>query len=246
MDKNIKYGILILAGGVGVYLIYKGGYFQQWFPSLFGPSTPTKPATTPSTPTTITTTPKTPALTQPPVTTPTGYPPAGTLSYSNGATFQADGKGGWVMIQAAPNTTCPPGLQHQNSNDPTSPCVPLHPASLPNNCDTNTPGWSYQNGECLETPAVQTISEKMVAAAGMSDGLNMDQWCYYYTQVTGNACPRDPGEIIAAAGDNPPSFPQGRDTLMDVNTWLAFMNQDGAGLTGIGLAALHVANAWLT
>jgi hypothetical protein len=86
----------------------------------------------------------------------------------------------------------------------------------------------------------------MVAAAGMSDGLDMDQWAYYFEQITGQPSPRDPGDIIAAAGDNPPSFPDGRATVMDIGTWLAFMNQDGAGISGLeGLAALHVANAWL-
>jgi hypothetical protein len=133
-----------------------------------------------------------------------------------------------------------------NSQDPTSACVDPNRAD-PNYCDSNTPGWSYQNGQCLQTPpAVQSISDKMILAAGQSDGLDMDQWCYFYTQVTGNACPRDPGDIIAAAGDNPPSFPDGRATVMDIGTWLAFMNQDGAGISGIeGLVALHVANAWL-
>ncbi len=87
----------------------------------------------------------------------------------------------------------------------------------------------------------------MVALAGKSDGLDMDEWAYYFTEVTGQPSPRDPGDIIAAAGDNPPSFPQGRATQMDIGTWLAFMNQGGAGISGLaGLAALRVANAWLT
>jgi hypothetical protein len=71
----------------------------------------------------------------------------------------------------------------------------------------------------------------------------MDQWCYYYTQVTGQPCPRDPGDIIAAAGDNAPSFPDGRSTLIDIGTWMAFMNQNGAGITGLG--AMRFTPAWL-
>lgn len=35
MDKNVRLFVLLGLGGVGVYLIWKGGYFQQWLPSLF-------------------------------------------------------------------------------------------------------------------------------------------------------------------------------------------------------------------
>lgn len=35
----MKYIVLAVVGGVGVYLIWKGGYLGQWFPDLFGPST---------------------------------------------------------------------------------------------------------------------------------------------------------------------------------------------------------------
>jgi len=231
MDKNLKYGILILAGGVGVYIIWKGGYLQQWFPSLFGTATPT-PAPTPSTQPSSTPPPTHPPVIPPPSTPPppgTNYPAAGTPSTVNGQTYIADGHGGWNPV--APSHNCPTG-QHWSALD--NACV----------CDD---GSTNVNGVCQgqhPAPAVLSISQRMVAAAGQTDGLDLDQWCYYYTQVTGNACPRDPGDIIAAAGDPSPSFPQGRSTPIDIGTWLAFMNQDGAGLTG--LAALHVANAWLT
>ncbi len=245
MDKNMKYVVLVAVGGVGVYLIWKGNYFQQWFPSLFGPSVPATTPTIPGTTPPVTT----PKVIPPPTTPPppgTNYPAAGTLSISNGATYSADGKGGWVLVKAAPASApqpCPTGQVLVNALDPTSGCI-TPGASAPNYCDTNTPGWSMQDGQCKVIPP--SVSQQMVAAAGMSDGLDMDQWCYYYSQVTGGSpCPRDPGDIIAAAGDNPPSFPQGRDTLMDIGTWLAFMNQNGAGLSGLELAALHVANAWL-
>jgi hypothetical protein len=38
MDKNVRYIVLIGAGGVGVYLLYKGGYLQKWLPSVFAPA----------------------------------------------------------------------------------------------------------------------------------------------------------------------------------------------------------------
>ena len=119
-----------------------------------------------------------------------------------------------------------------------------------------------QNGSCQPTPpavtqaptVTQTVSEQMVTAAGKSNGLTMDEWCFYFTSVTGNDCPFDPGDILpqefqdagvvledGTAGD--------RTTPTDIGTWLAFaqLKAPQLGLTGIeGLAALHVANAWLT
>lgn len=239
MDNRVKYGILILAGGVGIYIIWKGGYFQQWFPSLFGTTTPTP--TTPSAP--APTTPK--ALTPPnpppgamPPPNPNNYPPAGTQSIVNGATYQADGKGGWVLVKAAPTP-------------------PTTPTQLPTYCDLNTPGWSLNaQGQCAPTPATsptQLISQQMVAQAGKSNGLSLDEWCYEYTAVTGQQCPFDPGNILPQefndAGVHLDDGTIGdRTTPTSIDTWLAFVNlkAPGSGISGLsGLAALHVANAWL-
>ncbi len=156
-----------------------------------------------------------------------------------------DGNGVWTDTGAAPAAThnCPPGMTWNAANND---CEAPASQNL-NYCQTNTPGWSVQNGLCLPDPtptAPTPTTQKMVQAAGMSDGLSLDQWCFYYTQVTGQPCPRDPGDIIAAAGDPSPSFPQGRATPIDIGTWLAFMNQNGAGLSGlyggsdVGLALL--------
>jgi hypothetical protein len=36
VDKNVKLILLVGIGGVGVYLLYKGGYLQEWLPGVFG------------------------------------------------------------------------------------------------------------------------------------------------------------------------------------------------------------------
>ena len=95
------------------------------------------------------------------------------------------------------------------------------------------------------TPAGSTVSQKMQAAAG-ANSFNFDQWCYYYTQVTGQPCPVDPGSID-------PSVYQGagivdRTTPTDVNTWLAIIQSQApsAGVSGLPAAWGHAYTpAWL-
>jgi hypothetical protein len=55
VDKNVKILVLVGVGGVAVYLIWKGGYFQKWFPTLFSGTAPaaqpgTQPGAQPRTP----------------------------------------------------------------------------------------------------------------------------------------------------------------------------------------------------
>ncbi len=223
MDKNLKYGILILAGGVGIYIIYKGGYLQQWFPSLFGTSTPTPaptPSTQPSVPTTITPIPKLPAL-PPALPVPvSATPPAvGTVYTDSSGNHWSWTGSGWQALTP--------------SNPPPSGGAAAPPATA---------------------QATQLVSQQMVALAGSSDGLSLDQWCFEYTAATGNQCPFDPGEIlpqefIDAGVVNTDGSGGDRTTPTSISTWLAFVNlkAPGAGISGLqGLAALHVANAWLT
>src|SRR5579863_8653409 len=68
MDKNMKVLIVVGAAGVGIYILYKGGYLAQWFPQLFPAATPTS--------TTPVTSPGAPPIT----TTPTNNPPASGLN----------------------------------------------------------------------------------------------------------------------------------------------------------------------
>ncbi len=125
-----------------------------------------------------------------------------------------------------------PPRHRLNASDPTSDCIAdvvIGSKSTGTFCDLNTPGWSIDaNGVCVQTPAAdtRTVSQKMVAAAGMSDGLSTDEWCYYYSQVTGNDCPVDPGSITYDSGD--------RSTPISIGEWLSIMNQTGAGLSGLG------------
>lgn len=123
-----------------------------------------------------------------------------------------------------PLTPAPPGLPTAGASpaNPNLPYVPpgMSPSTLP------IPSGS--------TSSTQTISQRMVALGG-SGPFNMDQWCYYYSEATGNPCPVDPGAIpdgvYSGAGI------VDRTTPTDVGTWLAIMqNQNpGAGLTGYGL-----------
>jgi len=112
-------------------------------------------------------------------------------------------------------------------------------------CDLNTPGWSLQNGVCKQTPAPppspKAISEQMITLAGTSVGLNMDQWCYYFTEATGNDCPVDPGSIdmrvYNGAGVVLEDGTIGdRTTPIDIGTWLSIMQLQAPqlGLSGLG------------
>jgi hypothetical protein len=206
VDSRVKYGILIVVGGVGVYLLWKGNYLAQWMPSVFGPGAPLGSAVIPS--------------------APVGATPAQIAA----------------QIAAQPTT--------QPTTLPTvTPSVPAVPAPTP----VTTP--SPAPASITPAAATQIVSQKMVSAAGMSSGLSTDEWCLYFTQVTGSDCPVDPGSIdptvyhdagvLAADGSGNPGD---RSTPTDIGTWLAIMQNQApsAGLSGLaGLAALRVANAWL-
>ena len=124
--------------------------------------------------------------------------------------------------------------------------LPPPPATTAAGCPV---GQVNVNGTCI-AQVVDPISQLMVGlatSAGAGVTLNMDQWCYYYTEVTGLPCPVDPGGITpglyAGAGI------VDRTTPTDIGTWLAIMqNQAPAlGLTGIGDARYLTASAgWLT
>jgi hypothetical protein len=66
---------------------------------------------------------------------------------------------------------------------------------------------------------------------GGSGPFDMDEWCYYYTQATGLACP-DPGAIPAtvysAAGLTD------RTTPTYIGQWLQIMQPLITGLSGLG------------
>jgi hypothetical protein len=86
------------------------------------------------------------------------------------------------------------------------------------------------------------ISQQMLNAAG-TNSLNMDQWCFYFTAATGQACPVDPGSIdptvYAGAGI------VDRTTPTDVGTWLAIMQNQAPQLGLMGLGVMRFTPAWL-
>lgn len=240
MAKGMDVGTMALIGG--------GGYLALAYTKGMWPFNATAATSTPTTPNYVAPAPKPAVTTQKPVdnTTPAtspASPAAGATSVVNGATYQWNGSA-WVLLKAAPVVQpCPTGYVRANNWDPNAACVNPN-APLPTFCETNTPGWSIQNGECRQTPVPPSpvlISQKMVAAAGTSSGLGMDQWCFYYQQVTGNDCPVDPGSI-----DMTPYGGGDRSTPISIGTWLSIM-QDQApqlGLSGLGDLSLSSIPTW--
>lgn len=244
MDKNVKIIVLLGVGGVGVYILWKGNYLQTWFPSLFGSSTPT---TTPAAGTSHGTTPPATAPATPPPPAPPATPVGTQKTDAQGNVFTWNGSA-WINNPL----TCPSGQHPQNGVCTPYATTPTTPATTPQGCPD---GQTNVNGVCVQTSTSE--SSRMLAAAGGVNSQNMDQWCYYWTQVSGAACPVDPGAIdpgvyqgaFGAGFTNPDGSPPDRTTPMDIGTWIAIINnQDPSqGLTGMaGLAAMRIANAWLT
>jgi hypothetical protein len=205
MDNNVKYVVLVAVGGVGVYLIWKGGYLQQWFPSLFGTAIP---ATTPAA-------------------TPAASPSGSTASALIASSIPAAVS---TPLISAPTPTTPATITLTSPAVPVATVAPITPAAA--------------------ALAVSVQMSNAAASAGQDvNNLNMDQWNYYYGVVTGTPAPIDPGAVSPGIYAGAFGAPADRTTPTDVGTWLAIVqNQNpSAGLTGMaGLAALRVANAWLT
>lgn len=245
MAKGMDVGTMALLGGGGyLALAYHSGLWPFTSPASAAASGWTeKPSNY------VPPAPKPPVTTQKPVdnstpATPATSPAVGSTSVSNGATYQWNGSA-WVLLKAAPEVqACQAGYHRQKSYDPTSPCMPDAAAPSATFCDTGTPGWSMQNGVCKQTPAPTPplpISQQMVAAAGTSSGLSTDQWCYYYTLVTGNDCPVDPGSIDMTVYNGAGVVLEDgtigdRTTPISIGTWLSIMQLQapGLGLSGMG------------
>jgi hypothetical protein len=265
MDKNMKYVVLVAVGGVGVYLLWKGNYLQQWFPSLFasggifapGAATPATVAGQSATCTALAQ--KVGGVSKVMANDPLLPKIRGivTLSADQEAMLTACGgldltAGQLATIQTAiaPKNlppSAPPPIAPTPTTPATTPVTALPPVTV-------VPTPQIQPPAVTQSPnPTQAISQQMVALAGMSSGLGLDQWCFYFTEATGNDCPFDQGSIdpqtyadagiVAADGS-----PGDRSTPTDIGTWLAMaqLQAPQLGLTGIeGLAALHVANEWL-
>ena len=265
MDSRVKYGILIVVGGVGVYLIWKGGYFQQWFPSLFGPATPT-PSTTPGT------TGQTPAqIAAAAAAAKAASDAAAAAASGNAAALAAAQKA--ASDAAAAKAAADAAAAQQAAQNAAAAKAAVDLAAAAKAAAANQPAthtcpdimtWNDAEGACVCPPGYllgattntcvpQLISAQMVTAAGTSDGLSTDEWCFYYQKITGNDCPIDPGSIDPqvyhdAGVQLADGSPGDRSTPTSIQTWLAIMQNQApsAGLSGLaGLAALRVANAWL-
>lgn len=227
---------LLAGGGYLAYAFYKGDWPFAAAPATTTPTTSSNyvPSTTPTTKPPASTTPPAPtdascaasglilqngACVKPP---PPGPAVGAQMTDPAGNTLQWSGST-WTLIKAAPNPkpySGTPGICTQpDYYNASGVCVDPFSGQPVAGVPARTP----------TAPPPTTISQKMVAAAGTSS-LNMDEWCYYYTQVTGNDCPVDPGD--------PSLYPNGgdRSTAIDINTWLSIMQGQAPelGLSGLG------------
>jgi hypothetical protein len=105
-------------------------------------------------------------------------------------------------------------------------------------------GTVLQNGQCVP-PIVPTLlmSQQVMnaaTAAGEPNLLNLDQWNYYYQQISGQQLSLPPIDtsVYVGAGLSPNPDGSGPDntTPMPLSTWLAIMQDEmpQLGLTGLG------------
>jgi hypothetical protein len=91
-------------------------------------------------------------------------------------------------------------------------------------------------------PTPLPISQQMLNLAG-TNSLDMFQWAYYFTQLTGQPSPVDPNAIgpnvYAGAGIVDSSTPT------DVGTWLAIMQNQAPQLGLMGLGVVRFTPSWL-
>lgn len=230
MDKNVKLAVLVLGGGLGVYLLYKylkdQGYWAKWF----GASASAAPAVSAAA-----------AASSAPAST-ASAPAAGPI---------APHPGGWLPTDYVPCTggiaVWNDGPDANSANYRTSPqdaskvrCVMEEPPIVPPSC---SPNQQLVNGVCQAVAATLSTIQKVQQAAGSQTSLNTDQWCFYYNQIFGEGSCPDPGNIdgsiFAANGLTD------RTTPTDVNTWWGVMTQANPGLSGLGwLSKQYLAGEW--
>jgi hypothetical protein len=133
----------------------------------------------------------------------------------------------------------------------TQPSVTSTPASTPVGTLQTINGQQYRwNGSAWlnQTPAnpppstpTGSISQQMLNLAG-TNSLDIDQWSYYFTALTGKPSPVDPGLIDPAVYSGAGIVD--RTTPTDVGTWLAIMQNQAPQLGLMGLGA-RFTPAWL-
>lgn len=224
MDKNLKYIVIALAGGVGVYIIWKGNYLQEWFPDMFGPSTGGTGGTDDAA--------KKKAIADAAALKAKQASDAAAVDPTN-AQKVAEAKRLSDEAAAATYCTqelalCPDGSAMPRAADCTW---------LPANCPAPV----------VAQPVVTT--QDKIANAALADGwgalLNMDQWCFYAAKA-GVTCP-DPGDIDPSLYEGAWGAGTDRTTPIAVDTfWYLITVTDPSlgmnGLSKIGLAGI----GWLT
>jgi hypothetical protein len=129
-----------------------------------------------------------------------------------------------------------------------TPLAPALPAAIPGTLGVNPPPPVIAGATThpstttpipppVVTPAVAATSQQVLAAAtaaGEPNSLNFDQWNFYYSQVTGNASPVDPGAIPASVYSGAGAVD--RTSLIPISTWLAIMQNQAPSL---GLSAFY-------
>lgn len=121
------------------------------------------------------------------------------------------------------------------------PGVPIVPTTLPAIPPATTnqppvascpPPGATVNGVCV--PNFNKLTSQSMIDKGGNGPFNMDQWCYYYQQVVGLACPVDPGAIPASVYSGAGAVD--RTTPIAMSTWLAIMQSQApsSGISGLG------------
>ena len=140
-------------------------------------------------------------------------------------------------------------LRYTASLQPTGPEMQSHTA--PTNTQTTTGptacpmGQVLQGGVCVTAPPASQpallMSQQVLnaaTAAGEPNNLNIDQWNFYYQQISGQqvSLPDIPTSVYTSAGVQPNADGSGPDNTspMPVSTWLAIMQLEmpQLGLSG--------------
>jgi hypothetical protein len=230
VDKNLRLGILVIVGGVGVYLVYKGGYFKKWFPTLFT-SNPADAASDAA-----------------------AAKAKADLAASDAAAAKAKADLAAAQAAANPTNTAAQAAAVKAASDAAAAKAIANTAALKATADAAAAAaaaaanptcpagqWNY-NGTCVPTGTgpTDTVTKVATAAgkAGMGPLLNMDQWCYFYKQIVGSDdCP-DPGAIPDSVYAGAWGQAADRTTPIDAGTWWALSKWANPGLAGAGMAGV--------
>jgi len=260
MDKNMKYIVLAVVGGVGVYLIWKGGYLGEWFPSLFGSATGSTGDAAAKKALADAAALKAAQAAAAASSDPTNAQKvADAQRLANEAAAKkaaADKAAADAAAQKPPATPPPPPAARTYKPSDVISCPSGQVATW---LDGTTAMRSVaDSAKCnpldssTVVPVVPPAGSKMdqiqnaALAAGEGGLLNMDQWCYFAGTV-GVVCP-DPGSIDPALYEGAWGAGTDRTTPIAVDTFWYLITVTDPSLVGmIGLSEIGLAGiGWLT